>query len=192
VSDSPQIFGAWEDDPGAGATSHQRMELTAGQLAAHWRRCSLSADFWAAYMAGFVPPEPPPGQLRRDAMLHVIGYLLNELIENCAKFSGGADPAVRYQSWAAPERLVFQITNHIAPGRAAPFAQFIGELLAGDPEELYFQRLEATAAGHAQGSGLGYLTMIKDYGIRFGFRLAQASPGAVAVDVQAHVLREEL
>lgn len=192
MSDSAQIFGAWEDEPGAGAASHQRMELTAGQLAASWRRCSLSSDFWAAYMAGFVPRDPPPGQLRRDAMLHVLAYLLNELLENCAKFSGGADPAVRYQSWATPERLVFQITNHIAPERAAPFAQFIGELLAGDPEELYFQRLEATAEGHAHGSGLGYLTMIKDYGITFGFRLAHTAPGTVAVDVQAHVAREEL
>jgi hypothetical protein len=167
------------------------MELTAGQLAAFWRRSSLSADFWASYTSRFVPPQAPPGQLGRDAMHHVLAYLLNELFENCAKFSGGPVDTVRYQSWQTPGGLVFQMTNHVAPERERSFARFIGELLAGDPEELYFQRLEASAEGHVEGSGLGYLTMIKDYGIKFGFRLAQVAPGTVAVDVQAHVAMEE-
>lgn len=192
MSDTPQkIFGRWEDAPGAGATSHQQMALTAGHLADHWGRCSLSSDFWAGYMAGFVPPQVPPGRLRREALVQVLSYLLNELFENCAKFSDGSVSAVRYQAWVTPEQMVFQLTNHVAPAVEDAFAQFIQELLAGDPEELYFRRLEATAEGAAHGSGLGYLTLIKDYGITFGFRLAHVAPGAVAVDVQAHVAMEE-
>jgi hypothetical protein len=190
MSESVRVFGAWEDEPGAGAISHQRMDLTAGQLAAHWRRCSLSSDFWAGYLARFVPTQTPPGRLRRDAMESVLTFLLNELFENCAKFSGGPADPVSYRSWVTPDRLSFQLTNHVAPERERSFAGFIEELLAGDPELLYFQRLEATAEG-AAGSGLGYLTMIKDYGIKFGFRLAPAAPGSVAVDVQAHVAMEE-
>lgn len=186
-----QTYGDWEDLADAPALSHQWMALDATQLAAHWRRCSLSATFWARYSALFVPSPAPAGRLDRTALADVLDYLLNELFENCAKFSGGPVAAVRFAAWLRADRLDFAFTNHIAPERAPTFVRFIEELLGGDPEELYFQRLEESAETGAKGSGLGYLTMMKDYGIRFGFRFEPLSDASVAVTVQAHVSLEE-
>jgi len=85
----------------------------------------------------------------------------------------------------------FQMRNHIKPEDKAPFVDLIQELLNNDPDELYFQKLEANAEFNASGSGLGYLTLIKDYGIQFGFRFQQLGANSIAVDVQAHVSMEE-
>ena len=54
-------------------------------------------------------------------------------------------------------------------------------------EDLYFQKLEENAEQDVGGSGLGYLTLMKDYGIRFGFRFRTLNTETTAVDVQAHV-----
>jgi hypothetical protein len=191
LSAAAEIVGEWEDLAGAAALSRQRMELDAAHLERHWRRCSQSADFWSRYTTLFVPIPAPVGRLSRANLEHVLSYLLNELFENCAKFSGGPLGIVRYECLVRPDELVFALTNHIVPERQAAFARFVGELLAGDPEELYFQRLEESAESDDHGSGLGYLTLMKDYGIRFGFCFAPAAEGSVAVTVQARVHLEE-
>jgi hypothetical protein len=183
--------GAWEDLAGVVPLSYQRMELDAAHLERYWRRCSLSADFWSRYTMLFVPEQAPSGRLSRANLEHVLAYLLNELFENCAKFSGGPLGTVRYECLVRPDDLVFALTNHIMPEHQPAFARFVGELLTGDPEELYFQRLETSVENGDHGSGLGYLTLMKDYGIRFGFRFASAAEGSVAVTVQAHVQMEE-
>ncbi|MBX0328755.1 hypothetical protein K2Z83_13835 [Oscillochloris sp. ZM17-4] len=191
MSTATETLGAWEDLAGAAALSHQRMDLDAAQLEQYWRRCSLSADFWSRYTALFVPGDAPRGRLSQNNLAHVLSYLLNELFENCAKFSDGPIRTVRYECVVRPDDLVFTLTNHIAPERQPGFARFVGELLSADLEALYIQRLEESVESGAGGSGLGYLTLMKDYGIRFGFGFAPAAEGSVAVTVQAHVQLEE-
>ena len=48
-----KIYGEWEELQAAhsGTISHDRMRLDARQLSRHWRRCSLSSDFWSRYTA---------------------------------------------------------------------------------------------------------------------------------------------
>lgn len=188
-----QLFGTLESDfAAAGPISHSAMTVDAGQLSANWRRCSLSSDFWSRYCGAFVAPQALDGHLNREAATGVFAYLLNELFENCAKFSRGPRLEVRYESWVLPDRFVFQLSNHLAPEGVEPFAALIRRILEGDPEELYFQQLEANAADNVAGSGLGYLTLIKDYGVRFGFGFVDVSAQCVRVDVQAQVDRKEI
>ena len=187
-----QTFGQWQDLTPTRAASYQRMVLDANHLAMHWRRCSLSSDFWARYTTLFVPPSAQRGRLRREDIESLLAYLLNELFENCAKFSGGPFTEVVYQAWIAEESMTFQLTNHIEPEREGPFIAFINELLTNDPDELYFRRLEESAESNDKGSGLGYLTLIKDYGVRFGFRFQPTTHGNVAVEIQAFVHLEEM
>ena len=187
-----QVFGTIEEsfDPGQ-LISHNSMVIDAIQLTAAWRRCSLSSDFWARYTSFFVPPQAIHGHLDRAAANSVFSYLLNELFENCAKFSRGEQTEIRYECWVLPDRLVFQMSNHILPGAVESFAALIRQLLEKDPEELYFATLEENALSNAGSSGLGYLTLIKDYGIRFGFGFQKIGPHDVRVDVQAQVSRKE-
>jgi len=189
MMDGIELFGKWEELTAVSHTHH--MTLNAGDLAAHWRRCSLSSDFWAKYTALGVQTAVSPPKLPRNAVESVLSYLLNELFENTAKFSSGPEQAVSYQSWISDDVMRFQLRNHIKPQDKRPFVNLIQELLNNDPDELYFKKLEENAEFDASGSGLGYLTLIKDYGIQFGFRFQQLNADSVAVDVQAHVSMEE-
>ncbi len=184
-------LGSWRDMSAAGASGQHQMILDAAQLATYWRRCSLSSDFWAHYTALSVPEPVATGKLPRDAVESVLSYLLNELFENCAKFSRGPVQEVCYQSWIQQDHMIFQMTNHITPEQRAPFVELIMELLESDPDELYFQRLEENAEGDLGGSGLGYLTLIKDYDVQFGFHFEPISAENIAVTVQAHVSMQE-
>lgn len=187
----PQIFGTWLDDT-AVPGDHVRMELNAAHLSDHWRRNSLSSDYWAYYAAQSVPKTVPEGMLPQNAVQDILSYLLNELFENCAKFSEGSILDVCYQSWIQDESMIFQVTNHIEPESQPAFIEVIKELLFSDPDELYFQKLEQSAEFDLDGSGLGYLTLIKDYGIKFGFRFRPQNSTSIAVDVQAHVSKKEI
>jgi len=181
-----ETLGQWETIQENDPPNHS-MVLDGGQLAEHWRRCSLTADFWARYIALHVPTETSPTRIHRSAMVDILSYLLNELFENCAKFSAGPRVMVYQQTWLREAEIILQLTNHIQPTGCAPFRTVIQEILDGDPDELYFQKLEASVEFDLEGSGLGYLTLIKDYGIRFGFRFRPIDENSVAVDVQAHV-----
>lgn len=172
--------------------SHNRMVLDAGQLAASWRRCSLSSDFWDRYTGFFVPPHAVTGHLARDAANSVFSYLLNEMFENCAKFSRGTNLEISYDCWVLVDRIVFQMSNYILPGMVQGFSDLIKQLLENDPEELYFTKLEENAASNSSSSGLGYLTLIKDYGIKFGFGFQNMGNNMVRVDIQAQVNRKEI
>lgn len=133
-----------------------------------------------------------PDHLPQNAIQDILSYLLNELFENCAKFSSGSILDVCYQSWMQDETMIFQLTNHIHPEKQAIFINTIQEILTGDPDELFFQKLEKNAELDLDGSGLGYLTLIKDYGIQFGFRFRPQNSTSIAVDVQAHVSKKEI
>ena len=182
-------LGKWEDM--SAVSTSTTMVLDADQLSNHWRRCSLSSDFWSRYTTMFVPETVAPDMLPREAIEGILSYLFNELFENCAKFSSGSVKTVRYKSWIQDERMLFQMTNHIHPDDQEPFVEIIQEFLEGDPDELYFEKLEKSFETDAGGSGLGYLSLIKDYGIQFGFRFQPIEEDSVAVDVQALVCTKE-
>lgn len=186
MTNREETLGFWETIDENDPPDHS-MVVNAGQLADHWRRCSLTADFWARYIALYSPADVGSTRLHRSAMVDILSYLFNELYENCAKFSAGPQLTVLHQSWRREAEILIQLTNHIQPAGCAPFQTVIQEILNGDPDELYFQKLEASVEFDLEGSGLGYLTLIKDYGIRFGFRFRPLNEQSVAVDVQAHV-----
>lgn len=186
LNDSTLTLGNWEKGQMPQVPVHQ-INLNAKDLTSYWRRCSLSADFWAHYLALFVPEEVSSGRLRRKDVDSVLAYLLNELFENCAKFSSGPELGIHIETWIMPDYILIQITNHIEPAGQAPFVKIIEELLQNDPTDLYFQRLEANVELDSEGSGLGYLTLIKDFGVQFSFRFRTINNLSTAVDIQAKV-----
>ena len=189
-----KTFGSWQDlqQKTGGTISHNRMTLDAAQLSQHWRRCSLSSDFWARYTSLSSSLFQTGTPVKREAVESTISYLLNELFENCAKFSSGPDRGVVYESWVYLDRLSFQVTNHIESPRLDSFIHLIEEMLGQDPGELYFKRLEENAETNVSGSGLGYLTLMKDYQVKFGFRFTPLKEKNIAVDVQAHINVKEI
>lgn len=136
-------------------------------LKQRWRNNGLSADFIAGYLRTFFVG----GHLSVHNE-NAVKYIANELLENAMKFNDDSisQYVTRISFNVYKEMLVFQVTNSIDEKRAAGLMNFINALLASDPQEMYFERMEANAmSADSNHSGLGFLSMICDYDAKLGW-----------------------
>ena len=76
----------------------------------------------------------------------------------------------------AEVKVVLYATNSVAAQGVAKFQDFLTELLACDPEELYVTQVEKSLeADDSEASGLGFLTMINDYSAKLGWNFETVS-----------------
>ena len=143
-------------------------------LQQRWRNNGLSADFLAGYLSTFFPGEDTASTTRQAAIKDAVSFIANELLENAMKFSfASSHHTVTIEMFLDADAVRLYTANGIAPHAVEPFQQFIARLLSSDTNELYIEQLErnANAEGDA-GSGLGFLTMINDYGARLAWNFS--------------------
>jgi hypothetical protein len=142
-----------------------------------WRNQRLSAHFLADYLANFLPldEEDPNCKKRIKEGKCAVSFVANELLENAIKFNEESSRykvrfGIQFLEDVEVTAAIFAI-NSITPEKAASFQEFIQVFLASDPNELYIQQIEkSTEAGSEHISGLGFLTMVNDYGAKLGWR----------------------
>lgn len=159
----PKSFGRtdFRNGPGAFAT---RLRLAEGPLGLSWHHCAATADF----LGDFFALQRRTSQQTYTETRHSIGYLVNELLENAVKFREPGDIII--ESALEGDRFEVRIGNSISLETARRFQALLAELTARDPGELLIARIEANAADPgADGSGLGLLTLMNDYGARLGW-----------------------
>ncbi|KRD49564.1 MULTISPECIES: hypothetical protein [Sinorhizobium/Ensifer group] len=171
--------------------AHQKMtrlRLYDGPLDLSWKHCAMASDFVAELAA-----------LRYRAsrntyreVRHNIGYLTNELVENAVKFRASGSVVVE----AALEGHSFRtkVSNVIDNEAAARFQELLSEIADGDPGDLLIERIEANATGLGKsGSGLGLLTLMSDYGVRFAWVFgAQGDDGETSLETYASIAVPDL
>ncbi len=174
-----QIFGDYEDGIESDLT-HMEIVLNANSMELRWNQCNLMADFMAAYYASRFPETVGEnGMLDRNDMVHSIGYIVNELVENAIKFRLGGDISV--QSAMLEGEIAFIVTNRIAADGTPAFQKLLSDLTDGDPGELLIQKLEANVMGGDGGSGIGFLTMMNDYSTKLGWQFEPCADDGDAV-----------
>jgi hypothetical protein len=142
-------------------------------LKRRWRNNGLSADFIADYLQTFfVTEDQAVSQKQIQVKKNAVKYIANELLENAMKFS---DEAVHYSTRIAfhlhSDSLIFHVTNSISADNIEKLKIFIRKVEVDDAYDLYFHQMEANANEGSQGhSGLGFLSMICDYGAKLGWR----------------------
>ena len=141
----------------------------AKHFASNWRRCSMTADFWAKY---YVSDFTHKTMSKKDFQ-NVISFILNELIENVGKYCDFQESDVAIKSFFHQEGIfILKIDNLLTSQIASRFKETVKELFTTDLDELYIQRLEHNLET-GEGSGMGYLTMIQDYGVSLGFNFIE-------------------
>lgn len=145
-------------------------------LQERWRNNGLSADFLADYLSTFFPGDNDEALDKRTEIKDAVSYVANELLENAMKFSyAPARHAVSITMQLDTESVRFYVRNSVDPQAVPDFQAFIQELLAGDPDALYMERLLQNAEEDSDGgSGLGFLTMLNDYQARLGWKFETA------------------
>lgn len=139
-----------------------KIQFCAEQLALKWAHCSTCADFLSQWYSNVLAASGFTGKLKDAA--HSISYMANELIENAIKFRFGGD--VDIVTGLEGNRFILRIANWISADVSRGFQGLLEEITNGDPGELLIERIEANAAGQSNGSGLGILTLMNDYGAK--------------------------
>jgi hypothetical protein len=155
-------------------------------LKQRWRNNGLSADFLGDYVTTFFPLDDaiPDTQLRQAEIRGAVSFIANELLENAMKYHDPALPEpVTIQLGLDSKQIVFHASNGAGEQAAGRFREFIARLQDGDPGELYLQQLEDNALAE-QSAGLGYLTMINDYGAELAWRFQAGEGGGYRVTTQ--------
>lgn len=140
-----------------------------------WQRGGLLSDFLADYF------RPNFGS---DEEHGLISTVVNELVENAAKFSANnslpIDVTLKKHSGGLMVRTVNTVPHH----RCRPFMEICAELFRKDLDELYVSRVEQDMQDR-EASGLGLLLIKKDYSASLGFDFTFEDEGAVQVAVTA-------
>lgn len=160
-----------------------------------WRNYGLSADFLGDYFATFFPGSSHKAGstedlMQRDTVKSAISYIANELLENAIKYhSDRAQDPISISLFLYEDLIVFQSINLVEPLPAEQFKGFIQAILsAGDIDHLFSQQLEKAAMGQGE-SHMGFLTMMCDYGVEFGwgFEPSPQHQDLIQVNVQAYL-----
>jgi hypothetical protein len=192
MTDPVTILGEYRDAVEGTAVTESTVHLKSDDLFQNWRRVSLSADFIARYYSYFFPYKEKAQQiLDRESAENSISFVLNELIENTAKYSDAGKKEVEITIWMLGTFVLFNISNFVKEELAGSFLKVAREILDSDPEELYIKKLEKNIEETTGGSGLGYLTLINDFGVALGFRLEKMGQDLVKVTVQAKMKYKE-
>ena len=156
-----------------------------------WRNNGLSADFLADYLSTFFPGDDHAAAERQTELKGTISYVANELLENAMKFSyAPSQHAIGLAMYLEPDAVSLYVTNSVDPHTVTSFQQIIERLLTGDIDTLYLEQLTYNAeSDSADDSGLGYLTMLHDYGVALAWQFAPSlrDPDVITVTTMARL-----
>ncbi|AFY84726.1 DUF6272 family protein [Oscillatoria acuminata] len=163
-------------------------------LKQRWRNNGLSADFLADYLTTFFPnsDEIASHSHKKAEIQCAVSYIANELLENAMKFSMETQGyPISIQLHLNSERIIFVTTNSICWEKVKGFQAFLKRLSTEDPIELYIEQLEKNAReGNSNASGVGFLSMINDYGAKIGWKFQDMNgeQKALAVTTMVQIL----
>ena len=179
-----QIFGDFQEQEAGDEYLLVRFSPTSLPLQQRWRNSGLSADFLAEYWAAFFPAHDIPSRNRQREVKGAINYIANELLENVMKFNyQSIDYAVGLGLYLYQDEFRFYASNAVDPKQVDEFQHRIKLLLTEDIQELYLAQIERNVAEEGNGSQLGLLTMINDYGatIAWKFEAIALEPAFIVV-----------
>ena len=156
-----------------------------------WRNNGLSADFLADYLSTFFPGDDSAAVEPYAELKSAVSYVANELLENAMKFSyAPSQHAISIAMYLAADAVSLYVTNSVDPHAVAAFQQAIARLLTEDIDTLYIAQLtHNTESDSADGSSLGYLTMLHDYGVTLAWKFAPSlqDPDVTTVTTMARL-----
>ncbi|TGL73566.1 slr1658 superfamily regulator [Leptospira yasudae] len=154
------------------------LRLRPMDLRVQWKRCSLTADYVSNYCSFQETLDP-------DAS-NTISIVLNELIENAAKFSKDRKGEIFLDLKYYSEIIKIEIKNSTDEASKNKLEKSISALISRNSDELYLSKLK-DGEGNEPNSGIGLLLLSKDFPVRLGFLISEISYGTYEVIVRAYL-----
>lgn len=156
------------------------VHMSARDMVVQWRRCSLTADFLANFLA--------PGFCRQEPVRSQVSMVIDELLENAVKFAVDADRPVSVSVLDYGDAIRVEARNQCDRAHAADLEASIRRVLETDPETLFLEAIERSALEDPSVSRLGIITLCTHAGARIGARIVETSQdGLYDVTVQVQL-----
>ncbi len=143
--------------------SSMRIRVSPLDLIMNWRRCGLTADYMASFFAYHFVDVPRATNL--------LSTVINEMVENCVQYSADTRTPVSISASHFGEIVTLETTNRSHSAQVEVFTSFMDRLLIEDAESLFLARIELNALLDEDTSGLGLITVKKDYLSGIGVRV---------------------
>ncbi|MBM9579122.1 ATP-binding protein [Leptospira sp. 201903070] len=154
------------------------LKLRPMDLRVQWKRCSLTADYISNFCSF-------PEKLDPDSS-NTISIVLNELIENAAKFSKDRKGEILLELKYYSEILKIEIKNSMDEISKNKLENSISVLLNRNSDEIYLNKLKESSSKEVN-SGIGLLLLSKDFPVRLGFLINEVSFGIYEITVRAYL-----
>jgi hypothetical protein len=179
------VLGDFDDGPDVpAAITGVDLGLRALDLVMHWKRCGMTAD----WLAGFVAYDCDPAA--RGNAVGVLSTIVNELLENAAKFCADKTAVVGVAVHHHGEFVRVETRNVADARRVAAFRAALDDLATSPLDDLFAKRIER--AREPGSPGIGLLLLKKDYGARIGVRLDARGDARWDVRVRVAIQTEEI
>lgn len=164
--------------------SFQAMTLNIDEL---WEGSALSAKFLSTFWGKFFPDNSNISPHIRKRVQDDVHYISGELMGNAVKFSYEPEYLIEICLYLYENELRVYVTNSLNPDGETEFQTFIRRILTENTSELFLEQIEKSAAGESQESGVGFLTMINDYGVTLSWKFGEKTPGVKTVTTLAQL-----
>ena len=174
---SETILGRFPDPPGPALVTIS-VEVVPIDLVTEWRRCGILADFAAGYLEWAFS--------RRSAAHSVVSTVVNELVENAAKFSLDNRIHTHVTIRHFGETVHAEVRNVAADEHVRRLAEVLGALGREGAEAVFRRCLEDRL-------GLGLALIARDYHAVVGARVAEGrTPGGKDVCLRVSMSAQEV
>lgn len=149
-----------------------------------WKEADRISRYLSGYLRGALTDRHPELTVRHATA--DLSYAVNELVENAVKYVDGGELGIEV-GFDARHVLLNQSTLSNAAA-AKRYQQRMSAMLNSDPTELIVRMVELRVElGNTEGSGLGLLSLMADYGAELAFEFKTVAPGMQRITTQAHL-----
>ncbi|MEZ4529184.1 MAG: hypothetical protein R2941_25000 [Desulfobacterales bacterium] len=101
-----------------------------------------------------------------------VHYISGELLGNAVKFSYDPEFRLKFASFVMT-RSCFYASNSVRPNDLQKISVFYQTVAREDPAEYFLEQMEKSAAEDSTESGVGFLTLINDYGVNLSWKFEE-------------------
>lgn len=158
--------------------SQLSIAVSAADMNFYWKRCDVLSNF----ISQFYFHSYEAKKLDKNA----ISTIINELVENAAKYSDKENNTVYIEIKDLGTDLRLEVKNHVTPWMKAIFENKIQTIKDGDINQLYFDALESRNNGSGS-EGMGLLILLKDYQLKLAYEFNETEEHGFDLTIRVHI-----
>ena len=125
------------------------------KLISHWKKCSLVSDFFSDYQSYYFN--------NSKKIMSILSTVINELLENAVKYTSDPNKLVTTSLKQYNKNISIETINITDKKNAEKLSKSLKKIKTKNLERLFFEQIEFAAKNDKNASGLGLISLAKDY-----------------------------